>query len=117
MRYPERYKERKTLPKAKITSLGCYVPPRVLTNQDLEKLVETNDRWIVERTGIRERHIAAPEMATSDMAIEAARCLLAQRGIDATEIDAIIVCTVTPDHMFPSTACLVQKGLGAKGAW
>jgi 3-oxoacyl-[acyl-carrier-protein] synthase-3 len=103
--------------KAKISALGCYTPPRVLTNQDLEKLVETNDQWIMERTGIRERHIAGPEMATSDMAIEAARCALAQRGIDATEINAIIVCTVTPDYMFPSTACLVQNGIGAKGAW
>ena len=102
---------------AKISALGCYTPPRVLTNQDLEKLVDTNDQWIMERTGIRERHIAAPEMATSDMAIEAARCALAQRGVDATELDAIIVCTVTPDHMFPSTACLVQNGIGAKGAW
>ena len=105
------------MPKAKISALGCYTPPRVLTNQDLEKLVDTNDQWIMERTGIRERHIAAPEMATSDMAIAAARCALAQRGIDATEIDAIIVCTVTPDHLFPSTACLVQNGIGAKGAW
>jgi 3-oxoacyl-[acyl-carrier-protein] synthase-3 len=105
------------LPKAKISALGCYTPPRVLTNQDLEKLVETNDQWIMERTGIRERHIAAPEMATSDMAIEAARCALLQRGIDAREIDAIILCTVTPDHMFPSTACLVQNAIGAKGAW
>jgi 3-oxoacyl-[acyl-carrier-protein] synthase-3 len=105
------------LPKAKISALGCYTPPRVLTNQDLEKLVDTNDQWIMERTGIRERHIAPPEMATSDMAIEAARCALAQRGIDATEINAIIVCTVTPDHFFPSTACLVQNGIGAKGAW
>ncbi len=103
--------------KVKISSLGCYTPPRVLTNQDLEKLVETNDQWIMERTGIRERHIAGPEMATSDMAIEAARAALAQRGIEATEIDAIIVCTVTPDHLFPSTACLVQHGIGAKGAW
>jgi 3-oxoacyl-[acyl-carrier-protein] synthase-3 len=103
--------------KAKISSLGCYTPPRVLTNQDLEKLVDTNDQWIMDRTGIRERHIAGPEMATSDMAIEAARCALAQRGIEATEIEAIIVCTVTPDHMFPSTACLVQNALGAKGAW
>jgi len=103
--------------KAKISALGCYTPPRVLTNQDLEKLVETNDRWIMERTGIRERHIAAPEIATSDMAIEAARRALAQRGVDATEIDAIIVCTVTPDYMFPSTACLVQNAIGAKGAW
>src|SRR5439155_15860439 len=80
-------------------------------------MVETNDQWIVERTGIRESHIAEPDMATSDMAIEAAKCALAQRGIQATELNAIIVCTVTPDHMFPSTACLVQHGIGAKGAW
>ena len=105
------------MPKAKISALGCYTPPRVLTNQDLEKLVDTNDQWIMERTGIRERHIAEPEMATSDMAIAAARCALAQRGVDAKELDAIIVCTVTPDHLFPSTACLVQNGIGAKGAW
>jgi 3-oxoacyl-[acyl-carrier-protein] synthase III len=110
-------KETSTLPKAKITALGCYVPPRILSNQDLEKLVETNDRWIVERTGIRERHILDESMATSDMAIAAARCALAQRGIEATEIDAIIVCTVTPDMLFPSTACLVQNGIGARGAW
>jgi 3-oxoacyl-[acyl-carrier-protein] synthase-3 len=103
--------------KAKITALGCYTPPRVLTNQDLEKMVATNDQWIMERVGIRERHIAAPEVATSDMAIEAARCALAQRGVEASELDAIIVCTVTPDMMFPSTACLVQNGIGARGAW
>ena len=102
---------------AKITALGCYVPPGVLTNQDLEKLVETNNQWILERTGIVERHIAAPEMATSDMAIEAARCVLVQRGIPASEIECIIVCTVTPDMMFPSTACLVQHRIGAAGAW
>ena len=105
------------MPKAKISALGCYAPPRVLTNHDLEKLVDTNDKWIMERTGIRERHIAAPEMATSDMAIAAARCALAQRGVDATEIDAILVCTVTPDYLFPATACLVQNALGARGAW
>jgi 3-oxoacyl-[acyl-carrier-protein] synthase III len=105
------------LPRAKISALGCYVPPRVLTNQDLEKMVETNDQWIVERTGIRERHIADAGVATSDMAIEAARCALAQRGVPATEVNAIIVCTVTPDMFFPSTACLVQNALGAKGAW
>jgi len=105
------------LPKAKITALGCYTPPQVLTNQDLEKLVETNDQWIMERTGIRERHIAGPEMATSDMAIEAARCALAHSGVPAAEIEAIILCTVTPDYLFPSTACLVQKGIGAKRAW
>jgi 3-oxoacyl-[acyl-carrier-protein] synthase III len=102
---------------AKITAVGCYSPPHVLTNQDLEKMVETNNQWIMDRTGIRERHIAGPEMATSDMAYEAARIALCNRGIDAAEVDAIIVCTVTPDMLFPATACLVQHRLGAKGAW
>jgi 3-oxoacyl-[acyl-carrier-protein] synthase-3 len=105
------------LVKVKITALGCYVPPRVLTNHDLEKMVDTNDQWILERVGIRERHIAEPAMATSDMAIEAARCALAQRGIDGSSLNAIILCTVTPDMLFPSTACLVQNALGARGAW
>jgi 3-oxoacyl-[acyl-carrier-protein] synthase-3 len=103
--------------KAKITALGCYTPPGVLTNADLEKLVETNNEWIMSRTGIAERHIAPPEIATSDMAVEAARIALEQRGIEAGELDAIIVCTVTPDMLFPATACLVQNRLGAKGAW
>ena len=102
---------------AKITALGCYAPPRVLTNQDLEKLVDTSDEWIMQRVGIRERHIADPEIATSDLAVEAANIVLDQRGIEARELDAIIVCTVTPDMLFPSTACLVQNRLGAKGAW
>lgn len=105
------------MPVAKISALGCYVPPRVLTNSDLEKMVDTNNAWIMQRVGIAERHIAAPEVATSDMAVEAARAALAQRGVDATELDAIIVCTVTPDMFFPSTACLVQERIGAKGAW
>jgi 3-oxoacyl-[acyl-carrier-protein] synthase III len=105
------------LPGAKISALGCHVPAGVLTNQDLEKIVETNNQWIVERTGISERHIAPPEIATSDMAVEAARIVLAQRGIDAAEIDVIIVCTVTPDMLFPATACLVQDRIGAHGAW
>jgi 3-oxoacyl-[acyl-carrier-protein] synthase III len=105
------------LPKSKVSSLGCYVPPRVLTNQDLEKMVDTNDQWVVERTMIRERHIAGEGIATSDMAAEAARCALKLRGIDAAQLDAIIVCTVTPDMMFPSTACLVQNALGARRAW
>ena len=105
------------MPKAKISALGCYVPPRLLTNFDLEKMVETSNQWILERTGISERHIADPEMATSDMAVKAARAALAQRGIEASELDAILVCTVTPDMLFPSTACLVQHRLGAKGAW
>ena len=103
--------------RAKITSVGCFVPPKTLTNADLEKIVETNDEWITTRTGIRERHIADPSMATSDLAVEAAKIALAQRGIDATGIETIIVCTVTPDMFFPSTACLVQDRLGAKGAW
>jgi 3-oxoacyl-[acyl-carrier-protein] synthase-3 len=105
------------MPKAKITALGCYVPPRVLTNHDLEKIVETNDQWIVERTGIRERHIADENVATSDLAIAAAKCAIEQRGVDPSTIDAIIVCTVTPDMLFPSTACLVQNAIGARGAW
>lgn len=105
------------MPKPIISALGCYVPPRLLTNADLEKLVETSNQWILERTGIVERHIAEPEMATSDLALGAARAALAQRGVSASELDAILVCTVTPDMLFPSTACLVQHRLGAKGAW
>src|SRR5512143_1139231 len=100
-----------------IVGTGSYAPEKILTNQDLEKLVATNDQWIVERTGIRERHIAEIDVATSDMAVEAANRTLAQRGVEARELDAIIVCTVTPDYMFPSTACLVQDRIGAKGAW
>ncbi len=80
-------------------------------------MVDTNDQWIMERVGIRERHIADAGVATSDMAVAAARCALEQRGVDPSEVEAIIVCTVTPDHMFPSTACLVQHGLGARRAW
>ncbi len=102
---------------AKITALGCYAPPRLLTNLDLEKMVDTTSEWIVSRTGIRQRHMAEPDVATSDLATEAARAALAERGIDAAELDAIIVCTVTPDMFFPATACLVQHKLGAKGCW
>lgn len=105
------------MPRAKISALGCYVPPDVLTNDDLSKIVDTNDNWIVERTGIRERHVAPPSMATSDMAVEAAKAALAQRGMDAKDLDALIVCTVTPDMFFPATACLVQDRLGASGIW
>jgi len=103
--------------RAKITALGCYTPPRVLTNQDLERMVDTSDEWIMQRVGISERHIADPDVATSDLAVEAAQIALDQRGIAASELDAIIVCTVTPDMLFPCTACLVQDRLGAKGAW
>ena len=103
--------------RAKISALGTYVPPRILNNADLEKMVDTNNQWIVDRVGIRERHIAAEGQATSDMAVQAARACLAERGIDGSEIEAIIVATVTPDMLFPATACLVQDKLGAKGAW
>jgi 3-oxoacyl-[acyl-carrier-protein] synthase III len=103
--------------RAKISALGTYVPPRILSNADLEKMVETNDQWIIERTGIRERHIVDPGVATSDMAAEAARRCLASRGVSATEVEAILVATVTPDMLFPATACLVQDKIGAKGAW
>jgi len=103
--------------RAKISALGTYVPPRVLTNADLEKMVETNDQWIVERTGIRERHLVDKGVGTSDLAVEAARRCLASRGIQPTEVEAIIVATVTPDMLFPSAACLVQNKLGATGAW
>jgi len=88
-----------------------------LTNADLEKMVDTNNQWITERTGIRERHIVDKGVATSDLAVEAAKKALAQRGIEASDLDAILVGTVTPDMFFPSTACLVQHKLGAKGAW
>jgi 3-oxoacyl-[acyl-carrier-protein] synthase-3 len=103
--------------RAKISALGTYVPPRLLTNADLEKMVETSDQWIVERTGIRERHLVGKGVATSDLATEAAKQALAERGIAPTDIEAILVATVTPDMFFPATACLVQHKLGAKGAW
>ena len=103
--------------RAKITALGTYVPPEIVTNKDLEKLVDTNDQWIMERTGIRERHKLAAGLGTSDMCVEAAKKCLAARGIEASEVEAIVVGTVTPDMMFPATACLVQNKLGAKGAW
>ena len=103
--------------RAKISSVGTYVPPRLLTNADLERMVATNDKWITERTGIRERHIADKGVATSDLGAEAARRCLAARGIEASEVEAIVVATVTPDMMFPATACLIQEKIGAKGAW
>src|SRR6185312_12718988 len=103
--------------RAKISSVGAYVPPRLLTNADLEKMVATNDQWIVERTGIRERHIVEKGVGTSDLAVEAAKRCLAARGVDASELEVIIVATVTPDMFFPATACLVQDKLGVKGAW
>ncbi len=103
--------------KVKISAVGCHVPPKVLTNHDLEQMVETNDQWIVDRTGIRTRHIAAPDVATSDLAVEAARAALDSAGVEPSSVDAVLVCTVTPDMMFPSTACLVQNRLGLTRAW
>jgi 3-oxoacyl-[acyl-carrier-protein] synthase-3 len=105
------------LVRAKISALGTYVPPRLLTNADLEKMVETTDQWIMERTGIRERHIVDKGVATSDLATEAAKIALKERGLIPADIEAIIVATVTPDMFFPCTACLVQEKLGAKGSW
>ena len=101
----------------KISSLGTYVPPRLLTNKDLEKMVETTDQWIMERTGIRERHLVDKGVATSDLALEAAKKALSARGMAASDLDTIIVATVTPDMLFPCTACLVQHKLGAKEVW
>ena len=103
--------------RAKITALGTYVPPRLLTNEDLEKMVDTNHDWIMDRTGIRERHIADKGVATSDLSVAAATKALSERGLKPTDLEAILVATVTPDMLFPSTACLVQHKLGAKGAW
>jgi 3-oxoacyl-[acyl-carrier-protein] synthase-3 len=103
--------------RAEIKSLATYVPPRVLTNADLEKLVDTSNEWILQRTGIRERHIVDPGVATSDLAREAALAAIERAGLTPHDIDLIIVGTVTPDMLFPSTACLVQHKIGADRAW
>src|SRR5208337_1866966 len=103
--------------RVKISALGTYVPPRLLTNKELEKMVDTTDQWILERTGIRERHLVDKGVASSDLAVEAARKALTERGIAPSDLDAILVGTVTPDMFFPSTACLVQHKLGAQGVW
>src|SRR5579862_5772170 len=102
---------------AKITGVAGYVTPRVLTNADLEKMVQTSDEWIRDRTGIRERHVVEKGVACSDLATAAARELLTQTHTRAEDIDAIVVTTVTPDMMFPATACLVQNRIGASHAW
>lgn len=102
---------------AKIAGVSGYAPPRVMTNHDLEKIVETNDEWIRTRTGIRERHVVEEGVATSHLATEAARRVLSQTGTSAEDIELIVVASVTPDMMFPSTACLVQERLGASRAW
>ena len=102
---------------AKITGVAGCVPPKILTNADLEKMVATNDEWIRARTGIRERHIVEKGTPTSHLAVQAAKTLLAQTKTDPNEIDLIVLATVTPDMMFPATACLVQDQLGATKAW
>ena len=102
---------------AKISGVAGFVPPRVMTNDDLSKFVETNDEWIRTRTGIRERHVVDKGMATSHMATEAAKCLLQQTKTNAADIDLIVVASVTPDMFFPATACLVQDRIGASKAW
>jgi 3-oxoacyl-[acyl-carrier-protein] synthase III len=100
-----------------IASLATYVPPRLLTNADLEKLVETSDEWILQRTGIRERHIVDPGVSTSDLGKEAALKAISRAGLTPDDIGVILVGTVTPDMMFPSTACLIQHKIGARHAW
>ena len=102
--------------RATITAVGHYAPPKILTNAELEKMVDTNDEWIRTRTGISERHILE-HGATSDLAVGAIQNMLTHRKIEATEIDLIIVATVTPDMFFPSTACVVQDKIGANNAW
>ncbi len=102
--------------KAQILGWGAYVPRRVVTNADIARLVDTSDEWIVERTGIRERRLAAPDESTATMAIAAAEQALASAGADPLAIDLIIVATATPDYAFPATACLVQRGIGANRA-
>jgi 3-oxoacyl-[acyl-carrier-protein] synthase-3 len=102
---------------AKITGVAGYVPPRVVTNADMEKMVDTTDEWIRTRTGIRERHFAAPGVAASDLGSEAAKKVLASTGTRPEEIELIVVATVTPDMFFPATACLIQDRIGANNAW
>ena len=103
--------------RAAITALGIHVPERVMTNADLEKIVDTTDEWIRTRTGIEKRHLVEPGTPTSEIAAAAAREALRRRGIGAEELDLIIVATVTPDMLFPATACLVQDKIGARNAW
>ena len=106
----------RTLRPVKVAGVGSYVPPAVLTNFDLEKMVDTSDAWIVERTGIRERHIAATGVSTSDLAKEAALSCLQSAGVSPRDVDLIIVASASPDYAFPATACLVQDLIGAEKA-
>ncbi len=103
--------------RARISGVGMYVPEKVVNNKDMEKFVETSDDWIIDRTGIRERRFVTEGQSNSDLAVKAVEKALAVAKVDPTEIDLIIVATVTPDMMFPSTACLIQDRIGAKKAW
>jgi len=103
--------------RSKITALGTYVPPRILNNAELEKMVDTTNEWILERTGIHERHIVDKGVAASDLAAEACRDMAARYGTNLSEVDAIVVGTVTPDMHYPSTACLVQHKLNIPNCW
>ena len=103
--------------RVRIAGLATYVPPRILSNGDLERMVDTSDEWIFQRTGIRERHIVGNGMATSDMALEASVAAIGQAGITPRDVGFIVVGTTTPDTIFPSTACVLQDKLGATGAW
>ena len=105
------------LRRVKISGLATYVPPKLLTNADLEKMVQTTDEWILQRTGIRERHIVDPGVATSDLAKEAALGAMRQAGVTPDDIGFIVVGTTTPDTIFPSTACMLQDKIGARRAW
>ncbi len=107
----------RTVRPVKITGLSTYVPPRLLTNADLQRMVDTTDEWILQRTGIRERHIVDPGTATSDLAKEAAIGAMRQAGVTPDDIGFIVVGTTTPDTVFPSAACLLQDKLGARHAW
>ena len=108
---------RPTVVRARISSIAAYVPPRVLTNADLEKMVDTSDEWIMKRVGIRERHIVDAGVATSDLAKEASLAAIQKAGLTPADIDFIVVATTTPDTLFPSTACVLQAKIGASHAW
>src|ERR1700758_5258884 len=98
-----------------MVGVGRYVPERILSNQDLEKILDTSDDWITSRTGMKRRHIAAPDEATSDLAIAAARDALERASLKASDVDCFVVATATPDYPFPATACLVASKLGVSG--